>query len=255
MNVIACYKIVPDEQDIIVQPDRTLVFDKAEWKIGQYDLHAVEAGGQIVEAVGGKLSALSVGSKQLENSKLKKGILSRGPEELFQVIDESLTEADAYQTASVLAAAVKRIGSYDLVLCGEGSSDLYAQQVGVQLGELLNVPTINGVSKITVDGAKLIVERTLEEEVEVVAVFLPAVVSVTTDINQPRIASMKEILAAGKKPVMQWKLADVGQEGNTKSTQIISTLAPLQVDRKRIILEGDSEEVVNQFFENLRKEL
>jgi electron transfer flavoprotein beta subunit len=255
MNVIACYKIVPEEQDIVVLPDRNLSFARAEWKIGQYDLNAVEAGLQLTETVGGKVSVLSVGDKQLENSKLKKGILSRGPEELFLVMDDRLENADAHLTAKALEAGIRKIGSFDLVLCGEGSSDLYSQQVGVQLGELLKIPTVNAVSKITPAGDKVIVERTLENEVEVLEVPLPAVISVTTDINLPRIPSMKNILAAGKKPVIQWSLADLGAEGITKPTESLSTLAPEQVDRKQMIFEGESEEVVQAFFENLRKEL
>ncbi len=254
MNVVACYKIVPDEQDIAVRPDRTLSLEKAEWKVGQYDLNAVEAGMRIIEGAGGKLSVLSAGSKQLENSKLKKAILSRGPEDLFLVADDALADADTYLTAQALFNAIKKLDSVDLVLCGEGSSDMYAQQVGVQLGELLDFATINAVSKITVEGDKLIVERTLENEVEVLEVSLPAVVSVTTDINVPRIASMKDILAAGKKPVTQWTLEDMGISDH-KPTEILSTLAPQQVERKQIIAEGDSEEVVTQFFDNLRKEM
>lgn len=255
MNVIACYKIVPEEQDIVVQADRNLSFARAEWKIGQYDLNAIEAGMQIVEAVGGKVSALSVGDKPLENSKLKKGILSRGPEDLFLVVDDRMENSDTHLTAKALQAAIYNIGSFDLVLCGEGSGDLYSQQVGIQLGELLNVPTINAVSKITLAGDKLVVERTLENEVEVLEVTLPAVISVTTDINQPRIPSMKNILAAGKKPVTQWSLSNLGAEGITRPTEILSTLAPEQVDRKQIILVGDSEEVVQKLFENIHKEL
>lgn len=255
MNIIACYKIVPEEQDIVVRPDRSLSFDKAEWKIGQYDLPAVEAGMNIVETAGGKLSALSVGPKTVENSKLKKGILSRGPEELFLVADDALTNADTHQTADTLAKAVQRIGDFDLVLCGEGSGDFYAQQVGAQLGELLGVPVLNAVSKITAEGGKVIVERTLESEVEVLEVALPAVISVTTDINKPRIPGMKEILAAGKKPVTTWNLSEIGSNDLNRTTEVRSTLAPQQTDRKRTVLEGDSDEVVGKLYEFLRKEL
>lgn len=255
MNIIACYKVVPDEQDIVIRPDRTLSLDKAEWKIGQYDLQAVEAGMQLAEVTGGQLSALSAGAGQLANTKLKKSILARGPDALFQIIDESLAMADSYHTASVLAAAVNKIGNIDLVLCGEGSSDLYAQQVGAQLGEILAMATVNAVSRLTVEGNRLIAERTLEEEIEVVEIPLPAVVTVTTDINMPRIPGMKEILAAGKKPVTQWCLADIGLEFSTQSTEVVSTLAPLQVERKQIILEGESEEIVNKLFNSLRRVL
>lgn len=254
MNTVACYKIVPEEQDLIVRPDRTLSWERAEWKIGQYDLCAVEAGMQLCDATGGKLSALSAGTKQLENSKLKKGILSRGPQDLFIIADDALDNADAFQTASALAAAVNKIENVDLVLCGEGSSDLYTQQVGVQLGELLGYPVINAVSKISVQDGKLLVERTLEDEVEVLQIVLPAVISVTTDINLPRIPGMKEILAAGKKPVTQWGLADLG-DGKESATKITSTLAPEQAERKKMLFEGDSEEVMQKLFENLRREL
>lgn len=255
MHVIACYKIVPEEQDIVILPDRNLSFSRAEWKIGQYDLNALEAAMQIVEAVGGKVSALSVGDRQLDNSKLKKGVLSRGPEELYLVIDDALRDADAHLTARALKAAINKMGDFDVVICGEGSSDLYAQQVGVQLGELLQVPTVNAVSKITPHEDRLIVERTLENEAEVLEVQLPAVIAVTTDINLPRVPSMKSILAAGKKPVTQWNLADIGLQGIFKPTEIIDTLAPEQVDRKQIIFEGDSEEVVDQLLASIRKEL
>ncbi len=252
MNIIACYKIVPDEKDIQVRSDRSISIDKAEWVIGQYDLNAVEAAMQIYEAVGGKVTALSVGDRQLENSKLKKGVLSRGPQELFLVIDEALSGADTNLTARALAAAARKIG-FDLIICGEGSQDLYSQQVGIQLGQILNVPTLNAVSRIVAENGKLIVERSLEDEVEVLEVSLPAVISVTTDINQPRIASMKDILAAGKKPVTQWSLADVGLNDANRRTEILYTLAPEQAERKRIILEGESEEVLDKFYELLRK--
>jgi electron transfer flavoprotein beta subunit len=255
MNVIVCYKIVPDEQDIVVKSDRTLSLDKAEWRIGQYDLPAVEAGMQIVEAQGGKVSALSVGSKQLENSKVKKNILSRGPEDLFIVVDEVLQNADTFQTAQALAAAVQKIGDYDLVLFGAGSSDIYAQQVGTQVGELLGLPNINAVSKIEVQDNKLIVERTLEDELEVLEVALPAVISVSSDINQPRVASMKEILAAGKKPVTQWTISDIGLTESKSATNIVSVLAPEEVERACEIVEGESEDAINAFFEALKKAL
>jgi len=255
MDIVVCYKVVPDEQDIVIQVDQRLSFTKAEWKIGQYDQSAIEAGVQIAENVGGKVLALSIGNKTLDSSKLRKSALSRGPGKLYLVVDENLEGADSFQTAQVLAKAVAKIGKFDLVICGEGSSDLYAQQVGIQLGELLGVATINAVSKIVPDGDKIIVERTLEEEVEVLEVTLPAVISVTSDINLPRIPSLKEILAAGKKNVTTWSLADIEGQNCTRRTEVSSTLAPEQTDRKRIILEGDLDAVVTQLYGHLRREL
>ncbi len=101
------------------------------------------------------------------------------------------------ETALALASAAEKIG-FDLLLFGEGSGDIYAQQVGLLTGELLKLPVINAVSHIQRDGDKIIVERTLEEDVEIIELTLPAVLCVTSDINVPRIPSMKAILGAGK---------------------------------------------------------
>ncbi|MDR1885851.1 MAG: hypothetical protein LBQ56_06205, partial [Synergistaceae bacterium] len=156
-------------------------------------------------------------------------------------------------TASVLASALRKIG-FDLALCGEGSSDFYSQQVGIQVGELLGVGAYNAVSRITPKGDGLLIERTLEREVEVLEIPLPAVLSVTTDINLPRIHQMKDILAAGKKPVNRLDLSDVGSTGES-AVDVVSTLAPESVARKGIIVEGDSEDSIEAFVQNIRKEL
>jgi len=254
MHILVCYKIVPDEQDIVVNSDRTLSLGKAALQIGQYDLNAVEAGVQLVEAIGGTVSSLTVGAGEVDNSKMKKSILSRGPERNYAVSDASLAGADSTLTAQVLARAAEKIGAWDLILCGEGSSDLYSQQVGIQLGALLGIPTVNAVSKITPDGEKLLVERTLEEEVEILSVSLPAVLSVTADINVTRVPSMKEILGAGKKPSVLWGAGDVElPQGNV--TETLNILAPAQTDRKCIVVEGDSEEKIAEFFRVIRAEI
>lgn len=255
MRVISCCKAVPEEQDIVVAKDRQISFEKAEWKFGQYDLNAVEAGKQIVEAAGGKLSGLCAGGKILENAKLKKDILSRGLDDLYVVMDETMEQADTYQSARVLEAAIKKMGEFDLVLCGAGSSDLYAQQVGNQLGELLGIPVVNAVNKITPQGDKVIVERALEDAIQVLEITLPAVLSVTSEINVPRIAGMKDIIAANKKPVNKLTLAEIEAADNQPSSMIVSTLAPEQVDRRLNILEGESDDVVDAFVKLLSAEL
>lgn len=251
MRIIACCKAVPEEQDIVISKDRQVSFDKAEWKFGSYDLNAVEAGKQLIEAVGGTLSGLSVGGKILENPKMKKDIISRGLDDLYVVADDAAEKLDSLQSARVLEAAIKQMGEYDLVLCGAGSSDLYAQQVGNQLGELLGVPVVNAVNKITPDGDKVIVERAMENEIQVLEVSLPAVLSVTSEINAPRIAGMKDIIAANKKPMTKYALADMNVGENNPSSEVMSTLAPEQVERQLNILEGDSDEVVDAFIKLL----
>lgn len=253
MKIISCCKIVPEEQDISVNSDKTLKLDSAGLKISLYDLNALEAG---VEAAaiqeGSTVTALTVGAKaNTGNTKVRKDILSRGADSLAVVGDDSLAGILPGETAKIMAGAAKKLG-FDLILCGEGSADLYAQQTGLLLGELLGVPSVNSVSKITINGSAVQVERDLEDEVEIVDVLLPAVLSVTTDINVPKIPSMKAILAASKKPVEEISLADTGYSSDPASV-VLSILAPDQAERKGEIIEGDSEEQIAAFAANIRK--
>lgn len=254
MKIITCYKCVPDEQDIAINnADGTLDFSKADGKISQYDLNAIEAACQLKQQVGeAQVVAMSVGGKALTNAKGRKDVLSRGPDELIVVIDDQFEQTLPQQTATALAAAAQKSG-FDLLICGDGSSDLYAQQVGLLVGEMLNMPAINGVSKIlSLTDSTLTVERELEDEVETLSIPLPAVIAVSTDINTPQIPSMKAILGAAKKPVQVWSSADIGLNGaQAYSEQQVA--APKQRERQRVVIEGDGEEQIAAFVENLRK--
>lgn len=112
MKIITCYKCVPDEQDIAVNnADGSLDFSKADAKISQYDLNAIEAACQLKQqAAEAQVTALSVGGKALTNAKGRKDVLSRGPDELIVVIDDQFEQALPQQTASALAAAAQKAG-------------------------------------------------------------------------------------------------------------------------------------------------
>ncbi|WET40061.1 electron transfer flavoprotein FixA [Citrobacter enshiensis] len=254
MKIITCYKCVPDEQDIVINnADGSLDLSKADGKISQYDLNAIEAACQLKQQVGeAQVIALSVGGKALTNAKGRKDVLSRGPDELIVVIDDQFEQALPQHTAAALAAAAQKSG-FDLIVCGDGSSDLYAQQVSLLVGETLQIPAINGVSKIlSLADNTLTVERELEDEIETLSIPLPAVVAVSTDINTPQIPSMKAILGAAKKPVQVWSSADIGFNAvDAYSAQQVA--APKQRERQRIVIEGDGEEQIAAFADHLRK--
>lgn len=254
MNIITCYKSVPDEQDIIVNSsDGSLDFSRADTKISQYDLNAIETANQIkAQQADSKVIALSIGGKALTNMKARKDVLSRGPDELVVVIDEQLEHALPHQTAITLGAAAQKVG-FDLIICGDGSADLNAQQVSILLGETLQVPAINGVKNIvSITADTVIVERELEDEIETLSLPLPAIIAVTSDINVPVIPSMKAILGAAKKPVQAWTMADIGLD-NVAALSSQSIAAPKQKVRQRIIIEGDGDDQIAQFAEHLRK--
>ncbi len=255
MDVVVCYKIVPDEQDIVIEENQTLSFDRANLKIGDYDLNAIEAGVRLADETFGTVTALSAGGANVENSKMRKSILSRGPRENFTVSDPALVNADSALTAGILKAALDKMGHFDVVLCGEGSADLYAQQVGIQLGALLGIPTVNSVTGIVPGKGSIIATRSLEDEVETLEIPLPAVISMAADANTPRIPSMRDILGAGKKPTTSWTVEDIGMEDLHNSVETLSTLAPRQHDRKRIIIDGDDDVKIHEFIDTIRPEL
>ncbi|MEO3988477.1 electron transfer flavoprotein [Pseudocitrobacter cyperus] len=253
MKIVTCFKLVPEEQDIVITPERALSFDNADAKISQFDLNAIEAAAQLAGDED-EIAALTVGGSLLQNSKVRKDILSRGPHALYMVQDNHLEHALPKETARALVAAVEKIG-FDLLIFGEGSGDFYAQQVGLLAGEYLQIPAVNAVSNIQRKGDSIIVERTLEDDIEVISLPLPAVICVTSDINAPRIPSMKAILGAGKKPVIQWTANDIDWHQETLQAELVEISVPPQAERRHIMLDNDSPEAIAELAEHLKKAL
>ncbi|WP_302390588.1 putative electron transfer flavoprotein FixA [Eggerthella sinensis] len=252
MNIVAAFKVVPDDQDIQVSADGSLDYSKAKNTVSAYDLNAIEAAAQLAAAnEGSKVIAMTVGGAGIDDSKLKKNVLARGVDELYMTADAALADLDANAAAGALAELVAKVGGYDVILCGDGSADNYAQQVDVQLAAKLGLPVVNAATKIrALDGA-LEVERALEDAVEVVEVGLPCVVSVAPDIALPRIPGMKDILAAGKKPMNV-----AGADGAYASAlETVSCLAPKQADRKQEVLEASADGAIAQFAAALKAAL
>ena len=146
MDIVVCCKVVPDDQDIQVAADGTLDYSKAKPIVSAYDLNAIEAAAQLAD--GGRVVAVTAGPADIDDSKLKKNILARGVDELYMTADDACKGLDAHAAAAALADLVAKAGEYDLILCGEGSAEDYAQQVDVQLAARLGLPSVNGATKI-----------------------------------------------------------------------------------------------------------
>ncbi|MDR1117933.1 MAG: hypothetical protein LBL01_01365 [Bifidobacteriaceae bacterium] len=252
MRVVACFDVSPEPQDIQVRPDRTLDLGRAKPKIGAYALHAIEAACVLAAAAGGEAVGLTAGElATVGNPKLRKDALSRGLDRLVAVAVPDAADLDSFQTASVLAAALAQMGQVDLVLAGAGSSGQYSQQVGNQLGALLGWPTLNAVNSVALGeqpAASVVVERLLEGAAQVAEVTLPAVLTLTSGINVPRIAGMRDILAAGKKPVEELELTPP-----PAAATILSVLAPPAADRARVLIEADAATAAARLAEYLRE--
>ena len=252
MNIVAAFKVVPDDQDIQVSADGTLDYSKAKNTVSAYDLNAIEAAAQLAAAnEGSNVVAVTVGGADIDDSKLKKNVLARGVDELYMTADDACKGLDARGTAAALAELVSKVGGFDVVLCGDGSADNYAQQVDVQLAAKLGLPVVTAATKISALDGALEVERTLEDVVEVVEVPLPAVVSVAPDIALPRIPGMKDILAAGKKPSSVNAASDV----EAAVVDVVETKAPQQAERKMEMLDASVDGDLEKFAAALKAAL
>jgi len=237
---LVCYKWMLDEQDIKIKPeDLSLDSSRAKGKISDFDRNAIEEAALLVEKNGGAVDALSYGTPTVKQS--LKDALSRGPEKAYWIADASADTADASVTANVLAAAIRKLGQYDLILCGEGSSDLFNQQTAPRLAALLGLPCLSFVNKLNVEGDVVKATRKLEDCVENVTVKGPVVISVLSEINKPRIPSLKQVLGASKKPNEEIKIADLGLKPEDLQPKAIrKSVKGFVMQRKNVIYKESS---------------
>ncbi|MDK2824007.1 MAG: electron transfer flavoprotein beta subunit [Clostridia bacterium] len=237
-KVVACYKWVIDEADIRVEEkDHSLNFERAKYKISEYDRNAIEAGALLNEEKGCEFLAVTCGPN-VEAS--LKDVLSRGPASISYVNEEWLADVDSSVTSKILAGIIKKIGNVDLVICGEGSSDDYSQQVGPRLAALLGYASVTFVNKLDITEEGIKVERKLEDGVEVLEVKGPAVVTVLPDINKPRIPSLKQILAAKKKPTEKISLKEIGFDINASQPKLKTlSISGTVMERKNMQINTD----------------
>lgn len=254
-NIIACYKWVLGEQDIKINPGNlALDTSRAKCKISEYDRNAIEEAVVQAEKCGAAVACLTFGDSSAKQS--LKDALSRGPEKAYWVNDNAAQTADGFVTANVLAAALRKIGEYDVIICGEGSADAYGQQVGPRIATLLVIPVITFVSEMKIEGNKVIATRKIGDCTEVATAEFPVVVTVLPEINKPRIPSLKQVLGAAKKPVTEWKTADLGVSAEElKPANKVKGIKGFVMSRKNMLYkEGTPAEKVSNLVASLAKE-
>jgi len=262
MNVIVCIKQVIDPE----APPASFKVDTAANKIvpptgvspvvDPYGEYAVEAALRIKDAKGGKVTAISLGNKFIRD--VIKKPLSMGADELILLEDEAFTEGDSWSTAYALAMAIKKIGAYDLILCGREASDWNAGQVGSGIAEILGLPSVTLAKKIESMDKKAKVERVVTDGYEVVEVSLPALITVSNELGEPRYPTIKGIMAAKKKEPIIWKPADIGVEpsqiGATgRRTKILKLFQPVREGKCEIIGGETPEETAANLAVRLRQ--
>lgn len=220
LTIVVPVKLVPDAAGDRVLAGSPPLLERASGILSELDEYALEAAAQIVETHGGaadghRVLALTLGPAGATDA-LKRA-LQLGADAGFHVLDDALAGSDAWVTARVLAAAVQRIAAaedraVDLVLTGMASTDGETSLVPGQLAERLGLAHVGFASTLALaeDGTSLTAVRHTETEALRVAADLPALVAVTDQVNTPRYPNFKAIMAAKKKPVQTWSVADLG---------------------------------------------
>lgn len=230
MNIIVCVKQVIDPEAPLssfkIDPESKRAIPPAGTPpvLSPYDENAMEAALQIKDTDPSvKITVLTMGAK-VAMAVVKKA-LAVGGHELVVVQEDGFDNLDSVATVTVLAAAINKIGQFDLIVCGRQASDTDAGQVGSGLAEVLGLPVVTLVRKIEKLNGKVRGERVLDDGYEVVEVPTPAVVTVSNEVGDLRLAPLKDIMAAAKKPVTNWKAADLGLDGG----QVVSSAGKVKV--------------------------
>jgi electron transfer flavoprotein beta subunit len=224
MNVVVLVKQIPDPANPYELVDGRLKRDVAQRVMDPGDEYGVEAALRLVDQFGGEVNVISMGpAPALEAIRRA---LSMGAHKGVLVTDDALAGADALATARVLAAAIKR-GEFDLVIAGVESTDGSTGVVPQMVAELLGVPQSTFAKEIEAKDSTLVVKRQTAAGYDMVECPLPAVVTVTAGVNEPRYPTFKGIMQAKSKPVDQVSLADLGLSGDeTKPTQSVDAVNP-----------------------------
>jgi electron transfer flavoprotein beta subunit len=249
MRIIVCVKQVIDPE----APPTSFKIDAAGLGaamqgvppvIDPYGEYAVEAALHIKDAKGATVTVLSMGVNLLRE--VVKKPLSMGADELILLEDEAFASGDSWSTASALAMAIKKLGQYDLVMCGREASDTNAGQTGAGIAEILGLPSVTLARKIEVSDGQARVERATDDGYEVIEVPLPVVITVSNEVGEPRYPTVKGIMAAKRVTPAVWKPADIGvvpaQSGGAgRRTRVLRLFQPVH-EGKCELMTGDTPE-------------
>jgi len=219
LHIICCVKQVPDPET----PASQFKVDEATKKvqpvpgiapvISQFDAVAVEAALRIRDKLGeGKVTVVTLGP-EASRDVLKHG-LAMGADEGVLLTDKAFEEGDHNATANALAAAIQKLAPFDLVFCGRQAVDWDMGVVGSILAELLNLPCVTLAKGVEVRDGKVMAERILPDASEMVEAPLPALVTVSNELGEPRYPQLRQIMAAARKEVSVWSASDIGLDAS-----------------------------------------
>ncbi len=257
MRIIVCIKQVPETGNVKIDPKtNTLIREGVSSIINPFDQNAIEAGVQLKERYGGEVIVITMGPSQAEEA-LREAI-SLGADKGYLITDRLFAGSDTLATAYILSRAIKKIGDFDLIICGKQAIDGDTAQTGPEVAEMLGIPHISYIcAPLEIDERKIKAKRELEDGVERLEARLPVLITVTKEANQPRMPSLKRKMAAKKTEIPKLSALEIDIEPNLcglagSATQVIQIFAPPKREG-RTILSGTPPEMVKNLVSSLRE--
>ncbi|MFA6308147.1 MAG: electron transfer flavoprotein subunit beta/FixA family protein [Clostridia bacterium] len=255
MNIIVCIKQVPGTNEVKMNMEtNTIIREGVEAIVNPFDMYAVEEALRIRDNLGGRVTALSMGIPAV--SVLLKDMIGLGVDDAVLMSDRAFAGADSLATSYTLSMGIKKIGGYDLIICGKQATDGDTAQVGPSLAEKLGLPHTTYVRRIEeIKEGYIRCQRLTDDGYEVIEMPLPAVITVVKEINEPRLPSIKAMMRAKKAEVTVWTADDVGADIDKcglkgSPTQVVKTFIPVH-DIESEVFEGTPEEQSKQLVEKL----
>jgi len=249
MNIIVCAKQVIDVSEMKVDPGtKKPILQGVPQKISDIDKNAMEEAIKIKEKNGGKITVVTVGPADAKER--IKELLAMGADEGILVSHPE--KYDYHVISSLLTEAIKKIGEYDIVLCGEASIDMFSGQVGPRVAGLLNIPQITYAQSVTAEKDKVTAERNMGDKAVTTESTYPVLITVTKEINEPRLPSLMQILGAANKPINEWT-ADSLISGLNPMVGTVE-LKGVSMERKNVIFQNDLDKSVGKLVDSLAKE-
>ena len=255
LNIIVCIKQVPETTEVEIDPETgRLKREEVAAVVNPFDEFAVEEGIRLKEKYGGTVKVLTMGPPMAEAS--LRYTVALGCDEAWLATDRAFAGADTLATSYTVALCIEKMAPYDLVICGLKTTDGDTGQVGPELAEHLGIPHICYVNKILeISDGRIRVTRMLDDGVETLEAPLPMLITVTKEITQPRLATLRGRLKARKAEIRQLTSKDVG--GNPEkfgldgsATRVIKVFTPAPVPGGEVV-EGSTDELAEKVLEKL----
>lgn len=260
MKIIVCIKQVPDirvVKEVKIDPDAgTMVREGIPSTVNPGDECAVEEAVKIRDRCGGQVTVITMGPPQAKDALIK--CLAMGADNAIHLCSKAFAGADTLATSYAISSAIKKIGSFDIVICGQYSLDGETAQVGPSIAEYLQIPQITRANRVEIKNGKVLAWQEMETECWVVESGFPILLTVTGGINEPRIPAFSSIADAFEKDLLTWTHQDIGVDvkriGIEGSPTEVIQVSSVERGHRGQILDGEPVEVASRLINRLKQE-